>query len=265
MRKQIIMLISLLLIVLLAGCSAQKAAEPAQTAPTKPTLTVEQKTETKPTVQVETKEQVIERKTETPPTVTVEPPVQISAKVQELLTKAETKVNSYKYLLSEPPENRFLNTYFIKGSKIKVKIFEGNAYIIGKYYDTVYLDTAAKTATARCEDERRCVTSGEDYTRKVFEANYDDFITKTPIDWLNEITNAELIGPEVVNGVSAMKIKTTKGPQIIEMWLHTTYGVPVKVAVTQSEQPTLIYQFTDSTFNHLKDSDVAPKFTTSQY
>lgn len=263
MKDKIFALISLLMILLLVGCSAQQPSAPAQQ---KVDTTVKVETQTQPApIKVETKEEVIKTTPKPQPTVTVQAPVQLPERVQELITKSQTKIKSYQYLLSEPPENRFLNTYFVKGDKIKIKLYEGNAYIIGKWQDTVYLDRAVRTATARCEDEKRCLYRGEDYTRKVFEADYDTYNTKTPTEWLNEVTNAEVIGPEVVDGVSAMKIKTTQPGKIINLWLHTTYGVPVKVEVTESGQSAKVYQFSDSTFNHLKDSDVAPRFTTSQY
>ncbi|MBN1644831.1 hypothetical protein JW851_02185 [Candidatus Woesearchaeota archaeon] len=265
MRNKILVLISLLIILVLVGCSAEQATIPTQQQKTTDTsVKVEAQTEKTP-VKVETKEEAITKKTEPIPTVKVEQPPQLPEKIQELILKSQTKVISCKYLLSQPPENRFLDTYFIKGNKIKVRRYEGNAYKIGEYYDTVYLDRDAKTATARCEDEGRCLQSGEDYTRKVFEADYDTYNTKTPMDWLEGLTNAELIGPEVIDGVSTMKIKSIQTGKIIELWLHTTYGVPIKATITESGQPTLVYQYADSAFNYLKDSDVAPKFTTSQY
>jgi len=268
MKNQILIVLSMLIIILLAGCSAQTQTKDTTQAQTQPTVSVKETTETESepaqTVKVETTEDIIVKKPE--PTVKVEStPPQIPEKIQELITKSKTKIKSYQYLLSEPPENRFLNTYFVKGDKIKVKIFEENAYKIGSYYDTIYLDLNAKTATARCENERRCSYAGEDYTRKVFEADYDEFITKTPTSWLDDLNNAEIIGPEVVDGKSAIKIKSTCGSKIIEMWLHITYGVPIKVAITASGMPTETYRYSDMAFNHLKDSDVAPAFTTSQY
>ncbi|MBD3361685.1 hypothetical protein GF358_02740 [Candidatus Woesearchaeota archaeon] len=270
MRKKIILLTSLLTILLLAGCAAeQPSTKP--TAPQQKDTTVKVETKTQPQTQpqtqaqVETKEEIIkETPPEPEPTVTVEPPTQLPSRVEELITKAKTKVNSYKYLMKAPPENRFLDTYFVKGDKIKIKIYEGNAYILGKYYDTIYLDKSAKTATARCEDERRCISRGEDYTKKVFNVEYDEYITKTPMEWLKEITNAKVIGPHVVNGVSTLKIKTTKPGQIIEMWLHTTYGIPIKIEITESGKTTETYEFADTTFNNFKDADVTPAFTTEQ-
>ncbi len=265
MRKQILLVLSILVMLLLLGCAAQQPAAQAQQR-TQVDTTVKVETEPTPApVKVETREDIITKKPEPEPIVQVAPSPQLPEKIQELITKAQTKVKSYKYLLSEPPENRFLNTYFIKGDKLKVKIYEGNAYKVGEYYDTVYLDLAGKTATARCEDDRRCVYAGEDYTRKVFEADYNEHITKIPTTWLDGLTSAELIGPEVVQDNSAIKIKTTRPGKIIEMWLHVTYGIPIQIAVTVSGKPTEMYKMADISFNNLKDSDVMPKFTTSQY
>jgi len=271
MNKTTLLIICIIATLLLAGCQQAQPTEPTQqkTPTTEPAKTQTQpKTEpsTEPTQQATVTEHVIpSEEPETTPTQTTQQTTQMSPALKELLTKYQRKVRSYQFLFSKPPENRFLNTYHIKGDKIKIKLYEGNAYKVGKYYDTVYLDKSKQTATARCESEKRCSYAGEDYTGKVFEVSYDDFVIETPIEWIEGITQAELIGPEVVDGRSATKIKTTQSGKIIELWIDTTYGLPLKKEITQTGQPVLKYQVNDVIVNHLADSDVMPAFTTDRY
>lgn len=273
--NKIFCLISILMIALLmTGCGKEatpiktgplvgpdgQTTEPAQaptpadvppTAPAQPAVTT--KVDTLPTKQ------------DIPETVRVEQSAQMSPILKDLLGKADYKTKSYQYLLTEPPMNRALNTYYVKEDKIKIKIFEENAYKLGEYYDTVYLDRANHRATARCENDRRCVTGGQDYTKQVFEADYNKFNTKTPMEWLKEITYAEIIGPEVVDGKSVTKIKSVQNGKTTELWIHNTYGLPLQVQVTHQDGTTEKYQFMDTVFNQVTDSDVMPLFETARY
>jgi len=272
MKIQILSIISILLIVLLVvGCGTKQIEQTAE--PEQKTTVQTEKTEvqSKPAETPQINTPVVETTEKTLPskpvqeTVRVEESVKLSPILKELLEKSDYKIKSYQYLLAEPPANRFLDTYYVKDDKIKIKIFEENAYKLGEYYDTIYLDRANHRATARCENQKRCVTGGMDYTKKVFEVDYNKFNPKTPMEWLKEITYAEIVGPEVVDARSATKIKSVQNGLTTEMWVHNTYGLPLKVQVTHQDGTIETYQFTDSQFNSLRDIDVMPLFETEKY
>lgn len=268
--NKILCLISILMIALLmTGCG--KEATPTPTPQTSPSANQEPAAPaaTPPTTPVQpsvtTKVDTLPTKQDIPDAVRVEQSAQMSPVLKDLLSKADYKITSYKYLLTEPPMNRALNTYYVKGDKIKVKIFEENAYTLGEYYDTIYLDRANHRATARCENEKRCVTGGQDYTKQVFEADYNKFNTKTPTEWLKEITFAEIIGPEVLDSKSTTKIRSVQNGKTTDLWIHNTYGLPVQVVVTHDDGTTDTYKFADNVFNQVTDSDVMPLFETNTY
>lgn len=278
--KKILCLISILMIVvLIAGCGKEAAPIPTgpgadqgpgltpapvpnpSAAPSTTSLTIPTGG-TRPSI--ETKEETLPTKQDVP-VVTVEQSAQMSPVLKDLLSKADYKIKSYKYILTEPPMNRALNTYYVKGDKIKIKLFEENAYKLGEYYDTVYLDRANHRATARCENDKRCVTGGQDYTKQVFEADYNKYNTKTPMEWLKEITFAEIIGPEVVDSKSTTKIRSVQNGKTTDLWIHNTYGMPVQVVVTHEDSTKDTYKFSDNVFNQITDSDVMPLFETTRY
>ena len=193
--------------------------------------------------------------------VVVEKTEQMSPELRELLGKADQKVKSYKYLYSISADNKFPHTYFVKGNYIKVTLFEVDPYVIDNYYDTVYLDTKSKKAYGYCENLKRCTSRDVDNTKKTYNLTYEDYRVKTPYELLKEITFAEIVGPEVVENRQMTKIKQVNGDILTEIWLDATYGMPRRIRVTQGEKVLKMYNFSDMTFNTVKDDEVwkAPK------
>jgi len=218
--------------------------------------------ETKPkTTETEQEKTQTTEKTETTETKTTETKTttEMPEKVKELLTKADNKLVSMGYLYGGPEnDGRFLDTYYIKGDKIKVKLYEDNIYVEDGYFDTVYLNTVEKTAIGRCENQKRCVSSRVDNMNKDFDATYDDYRRKTPYEWLQDITTPTAIGEEVVDKRSALKIEYPKKETKVEMWLDNTYGVPLQIKMVYPDETEEFYQFTNVQFNTLKEEDMVP-------
>jgi len=193
-------------------------------------------------------------------------PKELPAELKSLLERADQKLTSMSYLYASPETSgRFLDTYHVRGDKIKVKLYEENYYMHKDYYDTVYLDTTKKTATARCESPRRCVFPDFDNTGRVFDdVEYDEYRRKTPYEWLADITTPELLGPEVVDKRSALKIQYPKDDSRVEMWLDNSYGIPLQFKIIHPDDKEESYQFSNFQFNTLKEEDVVPAFTEEQ-
>jgi len=271
MRKTILMIAASILLLLIVACAPMEVKEEAETKepakePAAEKTTVDEKVvETKTAEPTETEKETtpapMPKKTETK----AEAPKEIPAELKELMEKADMKLTSMVYLYGSPEsEGRFLDTYHVVGDKMKVQLYEGNYYLRQDYFDTVYLDTTEKTATGRCENKRRCVFPDMDNTGRVFAANYDDYRRKTPYEWLQDITTPEILGPEIVDKRSTLKIKYPKGDTEIEMWLDNTYGVPLQLKIIHPDDEEEMYQFTNLQFNTLKEEDVLPAFTEEQ-
>ena len=263
MRKAYLLIAATLLLALLVACAPMEAEEK-EAAP--------EKEETKEPIEKETvDEKVIEPKKETAPKETAPAPKEPETKVtapkdlpeaiKSKIDAANTKLKSMVYLYASPEnQGRFLDTYHVLGDKVKVKLYEDNEYVEAEYFDTVYLDTTKKTATGRCENKRRCMSSRVDNTGKVFDANYDDYRRKTPYEWLSDITTAEVVGPEIVDRRSVLKISYPKGETTVEMWLDNTYGIPLQLKVIYPNEEENMYQYSNFQFNTLKEEDVTPAF-----
>ena len=264
MNKTLLALLAIL--ILLVACAPQPAP------PAEPVVEVEKE-------EVEEKEITVPEPTPAPepepvpaPTpapvpepeaVTVQPPQkEPSSEIKDLLSKADQKVKSYSYLYADPlTEGRYLDTYNIKGTKIKIAMFPTDPYIIENYFDTIYLDTSDKSATGRCEEEKRCISHNTDNTEKVYEVSFDEYYRKTSYEWIKGVSYAEMVGPEVVESRSAVKIKIPEDDKTTYMWVSDTYGLPMKVVIEYDDGSKETYGFKDYVVNSLKDEDVVPKFT----
>ena len=274
MKMEMIVFAILASLLLIAGCGSMPAEEPEQTEDIKEEILSEVMSE--PADAEETSQPQVEVTEETSPepeiTETEEPEkkeipvVELSPELKELVTKAKDKVKSYKYLYAAASDEVFKNTYFIKGNKIKIKLSDEGIYAPGKYFDTIYLDTSTKYATARCEDRVKCISDKVDYTKKATQSDFSDYIVKTPFEWVDEIISGEIIGPEVINGRTTKKIKFEKDGKETIIWVGETYGMPLQITMEDPETGIIEkWQFSDYEFNTLRDSDVIPAFETDQF
>jgi hypothetical protein len=184
----------------------------------------------------------------------------VSKQMQTLLAKADQKVKSYKYLDFVIPTKQQPDTVFVKGTKMKVKLYEYDPYVVDTYFDTVYLDTATKSIVGRCESRQRCIWPKGDNTKKDFTGlNFDTYRFKTPYEWVKTVpATATILGPELFDNRQTTKIEYEEGGKLIQMWIDDTYGVPRAVRVVPSSGQELNYKFNDVFFNTLTDADVTP-------
>lgn len=191
------------------------------------------------------------------PVVKIEQPKEMNPALRDLLKKADEKIKSLQYLYGgSETGNLFLNTYYIKQDKMKIKLYEEDYYVRDGYYDTLYVNEQIGC----CETLSRCKSHNVDNTKQAFEFDAATIkIPKTPYQWLKEIpSNAEILGPQTVNdrSVTQIKYKNPAGEEIIQ-WIDQTYGVPHKIEHFVGETK-ITYQFNDMKFNQLKDADFDP-------
>jgi hypothetical protein len=265
--KKILFTLMALLILAMAAC----------TAPAEKQETTEKTQETvKETTQESTQEQTTQKEPETgrtppppagplpserqetaPPAVKVEQPKEMNPALRDLLKKADEKITSLSYLFGgSETGNLFLNTYFIKQDKMKIKLYEEDYYVREGYYDTIYINDAIGC----CEELSRCKSHNIDNTGKAFEVDVSTLkIPKTPYQWIKEIpADAQILGPQTVNSrsVTQIKYKNPAGEEIVQ-WIDQTYGVPHKIEHMVGDTK-IVYQFNDMKFNQLKDAEFDP-------
>lgn len=237
-------IITLLLLILAACTQAAPPATPEPAAPTAPTAPTAQPPAAAPG----------------PTPVEVKPMPTSSKELQDLLSRADQKVKSYKYLELILPDKKQPDTVWVKGSKIKIKMYEYEPYDPATYFDTVYLDTAAKSIIGRCESNKRCITIREDNTKKEWtDLDYDKFRPVTPYERLKQIpTIAAITGPEVHESRSTTKVEYDEGGKHYIAWIDDTFGIPLEIQVMTSDGERTTYKYNDPQFNTVTDADVTP-------
>lgn len=190
--------------------------------------------------------------------VKVESKINMNPAIRDLLKRADEKVSSLKFLYGgTDTQNLFLDTYMVKGDKMKVKKYSENYYVREGYYDNIYVNAAVGC----CEELARCKSFNVDNTHKKFDVDTSTLnLPKTPYQWVKEVpASAEVVGPQTVDGRSVTYIKyTDANGQPVQMWIDDNYGVAHKVLVTDKNGNDIKYQFNDMVFNSLKDADFTP-------
>ena len=205
--------------------------------------------------QQEVKEEEKAAEPASPPTTITEvdkPAESLSPELEALLGKADEKVKNikgksggYQFFYAPPPDNLARDMWFIKGNKIVVKLYEENVVQADLNYDTIYLDTSAKTAEAYCEDERspRCPDKN-----KQFSVDYNEVMIKTPYQWLKEIKTGEIVSGEMLWDRKVEVVEYTEGNTVYKQWIDGFSGLPVKVRIGRGPDAEE-YQFRDLAVN----------------
>jgi len=190
------------------------------------------------------KTKVIEPKEEIEETVEETDEEDIS-EVEELLSIADKKVESIRYMYKGPETKDFFYEFFVKGNKMKYIL--SPTYFIDVEdddYDTIYINKESETALAYC-DNKKCRVKG-----KKAVLDYDDMYIMTPMDWLDEIESAEKVGGELIGRKNTWKLTTND----FTIWIDTFFGVPQQVEFADN-----LYKFEKMSFNAVSDEDVSVK------
>lgn len=200
----------------------------------------------------------VDTTTASQPAVTTAPKEQMSPQIRDLLKRAQEKLTSMQYLYGgTATKNLFLDTYSVKGDKVKIKKYEENYYVRDGYFDAIYVNDAVGC----CEELSRCRSHNVDNTNKKFDVDVESLnVPLTPKQWLLDIpASAKVVGPQTFNERSVTYIKyVNKDGNEVGMWIDDTYGIPHKIVVTGSDGSEIKHQFNDLRFNGLKDSDFVP-------
>lgn len=176
-------------------------------------------------------------------------------RVADLLERF-TKTDSYSfYYATSDNWNLLRDQYFVKGPKIKIKLYEPNQWNKRTYFDTVYLDTATQTGEAYCEsrEKERCA----DATRK-FSIEYADYKITLPGDWVLSLPySTQIVGGEQVEDRAAVVVEYPRADgATVRISVDKFSGVPIMVQVYQGEIENLLerYLFKEITVNSVKSS-----------
>ncbi len=171
-----------------------------------------------------------------------------SEEAQALFSKAD-KAQILKYTYAETPSTLPENTYTVSRQRMKVELENRYRYSQDESYDTVYLDLESRTATGYCEHRDRAMCPEPN---KEYDAEYDKYYYKTPFEWLESITSAELTGrSEQVNGRTGIEVSFSINREQGEMLVDSFYGVPLEM-----DYQDVKYEFRNIEVNIAKQEDL---------
>ncbi len=262
MKKLLIILAILLLVALLAGCGfkakeqqAPVAPVPAEPAAPEPAAPAEPVAPEPVPVPEPAAPEPASEPSPSPSPYTASASGYADERVANLLERfAKTDSYSFYYATSDN-WNLLRDQYFVKGPKIKIKLYEPNQWNKRTYFDTVYLDTATQTAEAYCEsrEKERCA----DATRK-FSIEYADYKIALPGDWVLSLPYAtQIVGGEQVEDRAAAVVEYSRADgATVRISVDKFSGVPIMVQVYQGEIENLLerYLFKEITVNSVKSS-----------
>jgi hypothetical protein len=198
-------------------------------------------------------QQIEEQKIEEEPPVIVQQEtiiLEMNSSTKELLSKSKSKVKNFAYFYFGPPDPAHGISFTYKGDILKV-VYTTKKYDDNKNpYDTVYLNMAAKTATAYCESISNC-----DNRDSAIEVSYADNYRIMPTEIIDSIKFAEQTGVEQIDNKKAIKLsfEDTKGNKgYIYIWEFN--GMPLIVEYTGPKSSKIEYR--DMTVNSVEDADV---------
>lgn len=177
---------------------------------------------------------------------------EMSTEVKELLSRADSKIKSYSYTMAPPPDQLARNQWLIKGTKIKVELYEDNYVEPDTYFDTMFLDAETKTADGYCLNQRttRCAQPGQH-----FDLDYNDVYEKTPYQWLKEVKGVpKIISSEVVYDRRVSVIEYKDGSDTYKQWIDQFSGLPIRVERNGSREGR--WEFRYLAINNVLDSDI---------
>ncbi len=171
----------------------------------------------------------------------------IAEDVKALFAK-RSKITSMRYLYYGPPNDALGYEVSVVGKKAKVLSPKQIKADSGRYYDTIYLDLEAKSATGYCESAS-CPEKGP------FSSDFQTYSFKTPTDFIGMVTSAESKGTELFESRKAVVVafRDSSGKEGV-MSLDSTYGVPLKIVYDGKK-----YEYRSAFFNSLSQADVMPK------
>ena len=214
----------------MVGCATtQQTTQPTTSQPVVPGID-EQQVQTTPAVEE--------------PSAPQEQKKEIPQDIKDVLEKGKTSLTSYSYNYKNPEIDESYQIY-VKDNKIKIVPPEIINVEAGKFYNTIYIDTEAKTAEAYCVGYSDCSKN----LGKVKDLAYDEAYIETPKDWIGKVTEAEKIDKRTVERKEALYLQTNIGKVTIASYNGFIYKI---------EDENNVWEFTDAAFNSVTDSDITP-------
>ncbi len=150
----------------------------------------------------------------------------ITPEAQALLDKSVKAITvSFSYFESTNPFVEDL--YRVSRERMKIELKNKAVFTSSDAYDTVYYDFTGLNAFGYCERQNKDICP--DRNKKI-ALDYDNYLVKTPFDWLKAIDKAELTGKsKMIDGSPAIEIFFESEGEQGTMFMDSFYGIPLSV------------------------------------
>jgi hypothetical protein len=170
----------------------------------------------------------------------------------ELMRRA-SKINAYKYTLTDTDMGEDQYKIFTLGRFVKIQLPEVQQYSTGEVFDEILMDKQTKTAFSHCS-KHTCPKPNIDKELEIVE--YDDYYIKDPMEYLYKATDADYVKQEMIGNdyTKVFSIKYDGKPARI--WLQEYYGYPLKIMVKESESTKRTIRFEDVTVDATRTGEI---------
>lgn len=177
---------------------------------------------------------------------------QIRLEINELLSKADSKVRSYSFIYTFSSTKLSGSLFYVRGNKVKIKLKDVGIYNFEDYFDTAYLNLTNKSAIGYCENAQleACRKGANEYT-----LNFDDYRIKLPTDWLAEMGAARdslhFLGRSILFERNAVLLEN--GNTLY--WVDEFSGLPMRVQI-RKDAFINVHDYRHLSINYLSEKDV---------
>lgn len=260
MKKSALIILTVLVLTLFAGCGEEQTAEKKDVS--------EQKSQDIPPISIE--EEIIEpdiinnEKADIKPepdetTKEIEERMQeeladenkaIPLEIRELMEKSET-ITNYKYFSSD-------GEYFVKDDRIHIIFSENKGDLRDNtFHNEVLIDRSKKKAYAWCTDSTYC---GPNKAKVFWEINYKDYNFMTPTQLLQSLSNAEIINEGTTcesRKCNEIEFNDDADGITKRMWILTYNPIVWKVKwYDASKEKEFVELYQSIAFFRVKDEDI---------
>jgi len=182
------------------------------------------------------------------------PSGELDEEIAFILSRADEKITSYKFTYAAPPQNLARDVWYIKGTRIKVELFNENWIRHDEYFDTIYIDTAKKTAVAYCQRPKTPQCAGPDVE---FPVDYEEVMIMTPYQWIKTIPQqVEKVSTEMLWDRKVTVLRYMEGGAEFKQWVDNFAGLPLKVQKKEPGKDLVEWGFRYLSVNSLGDEDL---------
>jgi hypothetical protein len=192
------------------------------------------------------------------PTETETKPTELSPDLAALLANADN-YNNFQYSYKGPEASTQIYKVYVWKNLIKIQLPASATNDFGAAFDTVYLNTADKTAKGYClwDSKNRCSSKGS------VPVNFEKYNFKTAYQWTKEITAGSIAGNELVFRRSSQRVPFVYQEKSSVMWVDAYYGLVAKVVVGLDSngletEKTVSYVYEDLKVSSVFEKDVTP-------